>query len=393
MKNKKRLLTRRDFMRGSVGAAMAPAKGETFMKKISRRHFIKKSVVTGAGIAAFPMVFIPKAKAEWAKKTVVHPNVDNLRVVGITDPRMTKSAEHIPQGWAGQEKLVNTKAVWENIDKMACGLCDTRNPEEAWRTIFVKPPHKSWLDTMVAIKTNCIGQQHTRSAVMAKICHALVDIVGVDPRNIHIYDACHGDSMSGTPFEGLPEGTRVEGVWGRSSASTSVPRPWSRGKANCVSHLVYGSVDILINIAMCKGHYFQFGNFTMTMKNHFGSFDPYPAHIWAETALDYLIAINQTPEILGKMDDKTGKILYPRQQLCFVDALWTSESGPHGGPDSQPNFLAMGVLSPIVDYVIATEFRGKRMGWEPNKEVIRRMLSDFGYSASDLPEGGKIIEV
>jgi len=362
------------------------------MDKISRRRFIKKSVITGAGIAAFPMVFIPKAKAEWAKKTVVHPNVDNLRVVGITDARMTKSAERIPQGWAGQEKLVNKKAVSENIDKMACGLCDTRNPEEAWRAIFVKPPHKSWPDTVVAIKTNCISQQHTRSAVMAKICHVLTDIVGVDPYNIHIYDACNGNSMCDTPFEGLPEGTKVEGVWGGSRISTSVPRPWSGGKANCMGHLVYGTVDILINIAMCKGHFQQFGNFTMTMKNHFGTFSPSPAHA-AAGGIDYLIAINKTPEILGKMDGKTGKVLYPRQQLCLVDALWASESGPHVGPDSQPNFLAMGVLSPVVDYVLATQFRGKKMGWEPNMEITHRMLSDFGYSASDLPSGGQLIEV
>jgi len=364
------------------------------MSKITRRSFIHKTAVAAAGIAAFPMIFIPRAKAEWAKKTVVHPNVDNLRVVGITDSLMTKSAEHIPQGWAGQEKLVNKKAVWENIDKMACGLCDTRNPEEAWRAIFVKPPHKSWLDTVVAIKTNCISQQHTRSAVMAKICHVLTDIVGVDPCNIHIYDARHGQGMSAaTPFHGLPEGTRLENDWGGMRATASVPPPWKGKQANCMGHVVSGTVDILINISMCKGHSTQFGSFTMTMKNHFGTFDPLPAHGSTETALDYLIAINQTPEILGKLDNKTGKVLYPRQQLCLVDALWASESGPHVGPDSQPNFLAMGVLSPIVDYVLATQFRGKKMGWEPNMEVTRRMLSDFGYGESDLPEGGKIIEV
>jgi hypothetical protein len=363
------------------------------MDKISRRRFIKKTIITGAGIAAFPMIFIPKAKAQWAKKTVVHPNVDNLRVVGVTDASMTKSVPAIPLNWIGQEKLVNKKAVWENIDKMACGLVDTRNPEEAWRAIFVKPPLKSWSETVVAIKTNCIAQQHTRSAVMAKICHVLTDILGVTPHNIHIYDGQHGYTMVGTPFQGLPHGTRLEGDWGGIIMSTSLPPPWTKGKSNCVKHLVLGTVDILINIAMCKGHFPQFGNFTMTMKNHFGTFSPSPAHERTEAALDYLIAINQTPEILGKMDDKTGKVLYPRQQLGLLDALWASESGPQGGPDSQPNFLAMGVLSPVVDYVVATQFRGKRMNWEPNMKVAQRMLSDFGYSESDLPAGGKIIEV
>src|SRR4030042_296642 len=101
------------------------------MDKITRRSFIKKTAVATVGITAFPMIFIPKAKAHWAKKTIVHPNVDNLRVVGITDSHMTKIVKEIPVDWAGQEKLVNKKAVEENIDKMACKLVDTRNPSDA----------------------------------------------------------------------------------------------------------------------------------------------------------------------------------------------------------------------------------------------------------------------
>jgi len=371
---------------------MKSRKGDE-MDKISRRHFIKKTIMTGAGVAAFPMIFIPKAKASWAPKTIVHPNISNLRVVGLTDKNMTKRVEKIPQTWAGQERLVNNKAVWENMDKMACGLVDTRNSDEAWRAIFIKPPLKSWPDTVVAIKTNFIGEQHTRSAVMAKICHVLTDILGVDPYNINIYDARHGYSMRATPFQGLPEGTRLRDDWGGIRATASVPTPGAGMTTHCLGELVFGTVDILINIAMCKGHWPQFGNFTMTMKNHFGTFAPSPGHAGAKAGLDYLIAINKTPEILGKMDVKTGKVLYPRQQLCLVDALWASETGPMGGPSHQPDFLAMGVFSPVVDYLVATQFRGKRMGWEPNMEVTGRMLSDFGYNKSDLLEGGKIIEI
>src|SRR4030042_4606025 len=132
------------------------------MDKITRRSFIKITVAAGVGIAAFPTIFIPKAKAYWAPKTRGHPNLDNLRVVGITDSRMTKIDKEIPQDWADQEKLVNKKAVEENIDKLACSLVDTRNPSEAWRSIFIKPPQKSWSDTVVAIKTNCIFVQYTR---------------------------------------------------------------------------------------------------------------------------------------------------------------------------------------------------------------------------------------
>jgi hypothetical protein len=50
----------------------------------------------------------------------------------------------------------------------------------------------------------------------------------------------------------------------------------------------------------------------------------------------------------------------------------------------------MGVLSPVVDYVLATRFRKEKMGWDINKEATRRMLTEFGYQESDLPAGVEI---
>jgi hypothetical protein len=219
-------------------------------------------------------------------------------------------------------------------------------------------------------------------------------MMDVRPSNIHIYDACHGGNLhKKTPFAGLPEGCRVENRWGGSSTLTSIPAPWKSGlgQSQCLSHLVDGTVDILINMALCKGHSFRFGGFTMTMKNHFGTFDPGPGH--AEGSQDYLIAINRTPEILGPMDKQAGIVLFPRQQICIVDALWASKSGPGGNPTHQTHFLAMGVLSPIVDYQMATKFRDERMGWQPDMKMTGRMLTQFGYDEKDLPNGGKIIEV
>jgi len=354
---------------------------------------MKKAVIMGSAIAACPTILIRKSTAAWARRSDVHPNVNNLRVVGVTDEGMTKDSRPF-SSWVSQDKLVVNEAVWENMDKLACALVETRNPGEAWQGIFIKPPRKSWSDTVVAIKTNNIAQQHTRSAVMAKICHLLTRINGVKPSNIYIYDACHGSRMrSNTPFKNLPEGCRIVNTWGGSNTATFVPAPWKNkgDTSQCLKHLVNGSVDILVNVAMCKGHSNRFGGFTMTMKNHFGTFSPDPGH--ERGSQDYLMAINQTPEILGPMDRRTGKVLYPRQQLCLVDALWASEGGPGGNPSHQPNFLAMGLLSPIVDYQVATKFRGERMGWEPEKRATHRMLTDFGYEESDLPAGGKIIEV
>jgi hypothetical protein len=363
------------------------------MKKISRRQFMKQAIFSGAAMTASPMIFVPKARAEWAKKTAVHPHVDNLRVVGITDKKMIRANAPV-SSWSRQEKLVIPEAVGENLDRLACALTGMRNPGEAWRTIFIKPPFKAWSEAVVAVKTNNIALQHTRSAVLAKICGTLTELLGVRAERIHIYDAVHGGSMRrNTPFAGLPEGARIEEQWGGVTTSTGVPQPWKKkgGEAKCLQYLVDGTVDILINISMCKGHSGKFGGFTMTMKNHFGTFDPSPGH--RAGATDYLMAINQTPEILGPMDKRTGRVQYPRQQLCIVDALWASEGGPGGYSRTQPNFLAMGVFSPVVDYLMATWFRKERMGWDVNMEATRRMLTDFGYEENDLPEGAKIMEI
>ena len=362
------------------------------MAGITRRRFLKKTIVTGGAMAASPALLLGKAKAA-QEKIITHPNVDNRRVVGVTDKSMTRSLAP-RSSWSRQEELVVPEKVWENMDKLVCGLTEMKDPTKAWRTVFIKPSNKSWSDVVVAIKTNHIAQQHTRSAVMSKVSHTLTEVMGIRPANINIYDACHGRNISGdTPFSGLPKGCRIQNRWGGYKTNTAIPRPWQGGKkeSDCLKHLVDGSVDILINISMCKGHSNRFGGFTMTMKNHFGTFNPRPGH--SRDGDDYLIAINKTPEILGPMDQETGKVLFPRQQLCIVDALWASEPGPGGLPTHQPNFLSMGVLSPVVDYQMTTQFRGEKMGWSFNKKMTRRFLEEFGYKESDLPNGGKMIVI
>lgn len=363
------------------------------MQKMSRRGFLGLGLAATGTALVGPVVLIPKAKASWALKTQVHPQVDQLLVAGVTDPQMTKGLE--PScGWSRQEELVVPQRIFENMDRLACALGGLKDPVQAWKQIFVKPPGKAWSEVVVAVKINNIALQHTRSPVLAKVCRVLVDFLGVKPSHINVYDAIHGSGMSGsTPFKGIPEGVRIQNAWDGVNAPVLVPAPWRDGqsKSKCIKQLVDGSVDILVNIALCKGHSSRFGGFTMSMKNHFGTFSPRPGH--EEGSQDYLIAINKTPEILGPMDSKTGKVLFPRQQLSVLDGLWASKGGPGGNPTDQPNFLAMGVFSPVLDYLIATRFRGERMGWKPEKEMTERMLSDFGYTPSDLPRGGQILEL
>lgn len=360
---------------------------------VSRREFLKSTVVGAAALGLGPTILIPRRAEALAPGGAVHPNISPLRVVGVHDPKMTTDAmEH--STWKQQEQLLRPEVVAENLDRMACALTQERDPARAWRTIFLKPPGKAWTDTVVAIKVNCISKQRTRSAVLYHIIRVLTDVLGAKGGNIFVYDACHGGSMAKWDVaRNLPNGAQAVARWGGSTVPVPVGKPWKDGsqKAKCLAQLAKGEVDILVDIALCKGHSQTFGGFTMSMKNHFGTFDPGPSHQSGGGA-DYLIAINQTPQILGAMDPKTGKVLFPRQQLCLIDCLWASEPGPGGDSTAQPNRLFMGTLPAVLDYQVATRFRRDVMGWKVNDRVVSRFLSDFGYQPSDLPAGGQIID-
>ncbi|MHC4592080.1 MAG: DUF362 domain-containing protein [Planctomycetota bacterium] len=367
---------------------------------MSRRKFLKATTAGALVLTAAPAIIISRRVEAYRPGGTIHPKMDPLRVVGLTDPGMTTELRE-SASWRQQEELVSADAVYDNMDRLAMALAEESATRDAWRKIFVKPPGKSWSDVLVGIKTNQLGVQRTRAPVMRKVCRVLTDVIGVKGSNIHIYDACTGGDGPGggsirgeNHFRDLPDGVHLADRWGGYRAfRTAVPEPYLGGtrRCGCLAHLVADRVDILVNLALCKGSTPPFGGFTMCMKNHFGTFDPIPSHRDGGNA-DYLIAINKTPEILGRMEPSTGNVLFPRQQLCIVDALWASERGPNGLPSSQPNTLLMGTFAPAVDYLAATRLRRDRMGWAVNGEVVSRLLADFGYGPTDLPNGGQIID-
>ena len=366
-------------------------KKDTQVDGMSRRGFLK-TTIAGAAAMGLPAVFASRrAEAAYQAGQRIHPNISPLRVIGIHDPNMTTDVQ-VNNSWRDQERLVRPQVIGTNLDRLASALAGEKDAGAAWRAIFVKPPGKAWSDVVVAIKTNHIAEQHTRSPVMAKVCHVLTDLMGVKGHNIHIYDACHGVNIAqSTPFKGLPEGVKIENQWGGSVTPAPVPAPWKGGNetSGCLASLARGEVDILVNIALCKGHGPEFGMFTGSLKNHFGTFLPGPGH--AAGATDYLLSINKSPAILGQMDG-SGKVLFPRQQLCLIDALWGSKGGPGGNPSDQLNRLFMGTFGPALDYQVATKFRRDTMGWPISERVMDRFLSEFGFSAEDLPAGGRIID-
>ncbi len=97
------------------------------------------------------------------------------------------------------------------------------------------------------------------------------------------------------------------------------------------------------------------------------------------------------PAILGQMDG-SGKVLFPRQQLCLTDALWASSGGPTGTPSDQPNRLFMSAFGPALDYQVATKLRRDTMRWSINEGVTGRFLTEFGFTPDDLPGDGRVID-
>jgi hypothetical protein len=263
---------------------------------------------------------------------------------------------------------------------------------DAWKKIFLKPAGKGWGDVIVAVKSNQIAQQRARSAVMSKVCHVLTDQMGVKASNVYIYDATHGDSMPGNVWKGLPEGVNLVGKWGGANLQTTVQTTNGQVRTECLGHLVKGEVDILVNVGLCKGHDSQFGGFTLCMKNHFGTFNPSPGHRPDVGGANYVFGINRMPEVLGQLDPATGKVLFPRTQLCVLDALWASKGGPGGLPSDQPNVLMMGTFAPAMDYIGALRLRRDMMHWRVNEQVTARIPVEFGFAEADLPNGGQIID-
>jgi uncharacterized protein (DUF362 family) len=337
---------------------------------VSRRTFLSSAAVGAGGVLASGILpaFGEEYKSGWTDGKQINPAIDNLRVVCCIDPAMIKGD---PRSWdvVSQNAPVVAEKVQANMDAMACSLAQKSAPHEAWGSIFMKPASKEWSDVKVAVKPNSFVQNNPRVAVINAVCKALISL-GVQPSNIIIYDG--GGDAKGKYGQyignGLPAGIiacKGNDAMGGTIAAP-VPKP-HKGKFKCSAALANGTIDILVNIAVNKGH--SIGGITMTLKNHAGTFDPKPIHLGG--GLDYILAFNKSEAVLGGAP--------VRQQLCVVDSIWAMTNGPFGAPNKRPCALAMGTFSPAVDYVVARRVREPMMGCtHPN--TLNRVMSEFGYA-------------
>jgi hypothetical protein len=309
----------------------------------------------------------------YTARMAVNPVIDNLRVVCGVNPAMVKND---PTTWemSGQNNSIDTDQVDRTLDLMAIRLSGMTTIADAWKTILRKEATKPWQSVIAAIKVNCTGKNYPRIAVVNKICVEL-NRLGVAFKNIFIYDGCHNAAPLYAPYvgSGLPAGVIVSDKNKALGGTVNLAIPNRKNESfKCTRMIADGAVDILVNIALNKNHDSKFGETTLTLKNHAGTFEPSRIHMGG--GLDYILAFNRSNALWG------GCLV--RQQLCIVDSIWGSKKGgPFAIPDMRLNRLVMGTFSGAVDYLTAKKLREPLMGVMHGP--IERFLSNFGYTENE----------
>ncbi len=371
------------------------------------------AVTTGMTFAKVAGSPLTPSSTGWYEGMEIHPTIPNTRVVTCFDQSM---APEIPLAWEidEQNSTVDADRVSLNIDKMAIALADLpvadsedieANALAAWRTIFQKPPEKEWSEVNVAIKIVGVGTKCCpRFAVIGKLARAL-GTLGVPMEHIKVFDyfptrnpgpgwngieELYDTSLAASV---LPEGIVFDKNLGGTPLDITLP---NGEQAPCVRALADGSTDILINLAMNKGHsHLNYGGYTACLKNHIGTLVfNHPGqnrNVWPETlpgseCLPLLIDMNKSSAIMGGTPT--------RQQLCFIDSIWAANTGNvPGNADIVPLYrLMMGTHPALVDYLLVKDIRDNQDvmpdAREINWDAIDQFMSAFGYDTgtSDIQE-------
>ncbi|MBN1601245.1 MAG: DUF362 domain-containing protein [Chitinispirillaceae bacterium] len=350
---------------------------------IDRRSFLKTSVAGAAGLS----VTVPGAQSilasapangfVWTDKMPINPDIDNMRVICMHDPLMYNKSN--ADSFSAQNKIADEKRVYENLDKMAMALSNKTTADDAWKTIFRSS--KAWADTKVMVKINTVSNKmQARAAIVKKIVDVLIGF-GVQPKNIVLFDGQGGNWKDFQSVTSLTDDTKIRGTMSNKydslggRASISIP-DISSGYAP--KDLVDGVTDIIVNIAVNKGHdsNFNIGKTTLCLKNHFGTFLQSSGMAMHLHSTNGLININKIAATVG------GNPV--RQQLCIIDSIWAAKKGPDTAITHKPDRIVMGTFAGAVDYCCVKKIREEIMNVTNHEtEVIPKFLTSFGYKETD----------
>jgi hypothetical protein len=346
---------------------------------IERRDFLR---LTAAGATGLVLSRSHRAHAAWPSSgsMAINPSISNLRVIGLVDPAMlpTKPSS---TSFADENAAVDAAKVAANLDLMAMWLTQRCTADEAWQTIFRSS--KPWSSTVVAIKVNAAEPKNSpRVAVVDKIARVLNGF-GVPAANISIYDRAAVNSYSS--YCSRTDTSKTPAVIDMNMGG-QVDTPLPDGTtAPCAKKIADGTVDILVNVGVNKGHE-AFGGATLCLKSHFGTFAPnhfcppsdagnFCSNPDTAKFYNYIFTITKSDAIIGGDP--------PRQQLCIVDSIIANKKTNTGDPESMPCYLVMGTFGPAVDYLTIKKIREEVMGATHNATVTNMYMTQYGYTAND----------
>lgn len=334
-----------------------------------RRTFLK---LTAAGVAGVALSSARLARAAWPKAGTleINPSISNMLVVACKDPAMVKSTPST-MSFSAQTAAMDSARVGADLDAMAMRLADTATADEAWKTIFRSS--KPWASTLVAIKVNVTEPKNIpRLAVVEKLCRVIAAL-GVPAGNIIVYDggpeAFASNTSNYVPYFSTTDQSKIPGVISKINdalgGTTNAPLPDGTSAA-CTADIANGKVDILINIAINKGHIY-YGKASLCMKNHYGTFAP-------NHDADYLFKISKSDAFVGGNP--------PRQQLCIVDSIFANKTY-NAAPEAMPYYLVMGTFAPAVDYLTVKKIREEVLKYSHDSAIVDSYLTTFGYTSQD----------
>ncbi len=364
---------------------------------VSRRSFIRSSAAAAAGLSVVGGARTGRASpagVAWTDRMAINPDIDNRRVVSMKDPAMVKQdcpmLDFQSMTVQNSESVVDKAVIQANLDTIAMALAVRSTPGEAWATIFRKPASKAWSEVRVVIKTNALGENHPRVAVIDKVCQVLHSF-GVPFANMTLYDAgrncinLYSSLVGRTDSLGLPAGITVQGRGNNVDGTVTIPTVNTGTSITCTQIIASSgptyNYDIMVNVAVNKGHTNPSnGLVTLTMKNHLGS-----VNVNHCPNMNMMYLMNTSDAIVGGDP--------PRQQLCIVDSLWGQLSGPSGTPGDwlgqgeDPNVyrLIMGTFGPAIDYLTVKKVREPEIHATHNTTVDQYVTS-FGYTTPQQTE-------
>lgn len=342
----------------------------------SRRTFLKTTAAGTTGLMVGGLIKNVKAyKGAWYKGKQKNKEIDNLRVVCCYDPIMVTGT--LGSSFSSQNSALDTDRIHSDMDLMAKYLAQKNDPTEAWSTIFQKPSNKEWNEVKVAFKVNAVYSRiMPHIAIIDKVCQVL-NSFGVSYSNMIIFDGDGNAAGSSkyTPYtdgNGLPSGVIVSDRDDALGGTTTITVSGSSYK--CVKDIADGTIDILINCGVNKGHGSTYGSCTLCMKNHIGT-----VKYSCPSSVTDLTDINRCDPIMGGDP--------PREQLCIMDSILAARSGPSSSPTNPPPYrIAMGTFGPAVDFLTVRKIREELNGWSHPESTVNKFLSNFDYTDQEIQD-------